>query len=52
MTWPKYVLLGLYAASALANIAMVGKERKPITPSGAIASVLVAGGMATLVIIA
>ncbi len=48
----KLALLALYGAALLITIAMIGKERKPLTPGGAVVSVVITAGMATLVVLA
>ena len=41
MTWFKWLLVVLIVISTAANVAMVGKEREPLSPGAAAAVVLV-----------
>ncbi len=34
--WLKWTLIGVWILGAILNIALIGKKRDPITPSGAI----------------
>jgi len=43
MTWFDWVLVALFASSALVNVAIVDKPREPITPQAATFIVLVNG---------
>jgi hypothetical protein len=52
MTWPKYVLLALYAASAILTVAWIGKPRKPTTPGVAALTLVFSAMLAWLVVIA
>jgi hypothetical protein len=52
MSWPKWVLIALYVFTALANVASVGKERKPLSPGVATASLVVTGILVVLVVLA
>ena len=52
MTWPKIVILAWIAWSALLVVSNVGKRREPATPSDAVASIILSGLLAWLVVIA
>jgi hypothetical protein len=52
LTWPKIVLICLYAFSLLATIATIGRKREPITPGSAAFSTITIGLMVWLVVIA
>lgn len=43
MTWFHWVLISVFAISALGQVLLIGEERKPITPGGACAGILVNG---------
>ncbi len=47
MNLPKIILLAVYAVSLLCSIATVGKERKPVTPGGAVVITIVTAALAT-----
>lgn len=50
MTWPKYVLLTWMGVEALSAVALIGRQRKPIDPGTAVASLLLYAAMALLVV--
>ena len=52
LTWPKLVLLTLYALSLASTIYLVGKPRVPITPGSAVVTFVMVLLMCTLVVIA
>lgn len=43
MTWFDWTLIVLWVVNALASIAMIGKEREPITHGVAMANCILAG---------
>lgn len=52
MSWEKWVLIALSAWSVLMTISMIGKPRKPIDPSLAIAALVLQGAVVALVVFA
>lgn len=52
MTWPKILLLAFYAYTSIVVVANIGKPRKPTTPGVAVGALVIAGGLATLVVLA
>lgn len=52
MSWFLYAFGGWEAAGAVMTIALIGKDRKPITAGGAIFTLLTAAGWITLLVLA
>jgi hypothetical protein len=52
MTWPKYVLVVIYALALLGTISQIGKPREPLSPGSASFSVVFTGLMVALVLVA
>ena len=51
MHWFNWVLVAFISLSLLLNIGAIGKERKPITPLGAVVMTIVAGSLITGIIV-
>lgn len=52
MSAAQYILIGWFVFAALATIAMVGKERQPLPPAGAVFNVIFYAGIILLVVAA
>jgi hypothetical protein len=52
VSYALYVLAGLNVFAAIGRVVMIGKPRKPVTRSDAIASVVFCAAVATILVIA
>lgn len=50
MRWEAWTVVVLYVASALATVALIGRDRKPITPGGAVIQLVTVGFMVWLIL--